>query len=491
MTKIHRLAVSALFAAIAAALLPSSPAQAQDWWPFGKKKTEVQVNNVPIARAANISTSYAPIVKTIAPSVVTIKTKRNAKPDSQPDFPSDDDDSQPQRALGSGVIVTSDGYILTNNHVVAGRDRILVDLSDNKDHEYEAKLVGADKKSDLAVLKIDVKDLPAATLGDSSLMEVGDVVLAIGNPFDIGQTVTMGIISGLGRNDTSILGQGSYANFIQTDAAINSGNSGGPLVDMQGRVIGINTAIISPNGGNLGIGFAIPINMARFIMEQLIANGKVTRGYLGVQIDNLDPDLASSYGRRSSQGVLITKVEAGTPADKAKLQRGDIITEVNDEPVKDAQTLRLAVSSLAPNTQLKVKYIRNGKESTATVVLGKLPDGDGNANNNPSSDDNTDSSGITTVKGLGFDIQALTPDIRRSLNLSPELNGVVIARVDPNSSAADKGLRRGTIILEVNDKPVTGIKDAIDAIKQGQSVVRLYIWDSGFTHYVALKKSSD
>jgi serine protease Do len=487
-----------LFSILAVFLFTTlTAAQAQDWWPFGKKKTEVLVNTAPVARDTKVTTSYAPIVKAVAPGVVTIKTKRNVKAGNQNDgnqpflLPGTDDDSggnQPLRGLGSGVIITEDGYILTNNHVVDGQDRILVDLPNNKDMEYEAKLIGADPKSDIAVLKIEAKGLPAAILGDSSQLEVGDVALAIGNPFGIGQTVTMGIISGLGRN--SILGDNStYENFIQTDAAINMGNSGGALVDVEGRVIGINTAIISPARANLGIGFAIPINMARFIMEQLITHGKVTRGYLGVQIDNLDSDLASSYGRRSSQGVLITKVETGTPADKAKLQRGDIITEVNDDPVKDAQSLRLAVSSLAPNTSLKVKYIRAGKENAVTVVLGKLP-GSGDSGGISTDDSSVDNSSISSsIKDLGFDIQALTPDIRRSLNLPTELNGVVIGRVDPNSNAADKGLRRGTVILEVSDKFITSIKDANDAIKQSGTVVRLYVWDNGYTHYVALKKA--
>jgi serine protease Do len=471
------------------------PAQAQDWWPFGKKKTEVTVNHAAVARDPRVTTSYAPVVQLVAPSVVTIKAKRHVQPGDPtagrqwPPFPGADDDRQlPRGGQGSGVIVTGDGYILTNNHVVAGQDRLQVNLPD-RDTDYEAKLIGADAKSDLAVLKINARDLPAATLGDSGQLAVGDVVLAIGNPFDLGQTVTVGIVSGLGRNDARILGHGSYANFIQTDAAINSGNSGGPLVDTAGRVIGINTAILSPHGGNLGIGFAIPVNLARFIMAQLITHGKVTRGYLGVQIQNLDAELAASYGRDPGQGVLVTKVEAGAAAEKAKLQRGDLITAVNDEPARDAQTLRLAISSLPPGTALKITYFRHGRAAVTTVTLGQLPADPAADDPDHPADGDADAEGAgALLKGLGLDIRAIPPELRRNLNLRDNLGGVLITKVDPNSAAADKGCRRGAVILEINDQPVATVKEAVEAVRQSKATVRLYLWDNGFTHYLALKK---
>ncbi|MDR2462706.1 MAG: Do family serine endopeptidase, partial [Verrucomicrobiales bacterium] len=468
------------------------PAPAQDWWPFGKKRTEVTVSNTPVSRETRISTSYAPIVKLVAPSVVTIKTKRNVKTggDLRQAFPGLDDDPPPAREQGSGVIVTSDGFILTNNHVVAGQDRISVYLPDST-AEYDAKLIGADAKSDIAVLKINARDLPAATLGDSNLLEVGDVVLAIGNPFNIGQTVTMGIVSGLGRNRAQLLGSNSYENFIQTDASINSGNSGGPLVDTEGRLVGINTAIISPNGGNLGIGFAIPANMARFIMEQLITHGKVTRGYLGVQIQDLDPEMAESYGRGASQGVLVTKVENSSAAERGGLRRGDIITAVNDEPVRDAQALRLAISSLAPGTSLKITHLRDGADHTVSVILGRLPDESVTSGGGaPMPDNAADGDNVSAIKSLGIDIQAITSDLRRKLNLR-DPGGVVVTKINPNSVAADKGIRPGAVILEINDKPVAAVKDALDAVRQSKPTVRLYVWINGMTHYVALKKTGD
>ncbi|MDR1191927.1 MAG: Do family serine endopeptidase [Verrucomicrobiales bacterium] len=470
--------------------LGTAPASAQDWWPFGKKRAEVTVSAAPVTRRAELTTSYAPVVKLIAPSVVTIRARRSVRADDARQ-PFADADAPPARESGSGVIVSADGYILTNNHVVAGQDRITVILPTDG-AEHEARLIGADAKSDVAVLKINARDLPAATLGDSDQLEVGDVVLAIGNPFDLGQTVTMGIVSGLGRKNLRILERGAYANFIQTDAAINSGNSGGALVDVEGRVIGINTAIISASGGNLGIGFAIPVNMARFIMEQLIAHGKVTRGYLGVHIDNLDADLAASYGRRSNQGVLIQSVETGSPAARAGLRRGDIITAVNDEPATDAHTLRLAVSSLAPNTALVINYLRDGAEHSASVTLARLPDHATAGGGAPMPDRAADAGRAgATIKALGLDIQPLTADLRRELNLRDTVSGVVIARVDPNSAAADKGLRRGTVILEINDQPVAAVKEVIEAVRQSRLVVRLYLSDDGITRYVALKKSGE
>ncbi|MDD5262682.1 MAG: DegQ family serine endoprotease [Methylacidiphilales bacterium] len=506
---------------IAFALIWTCPARADnpDWWPFGKKEekktAEIVVNQAPLSRDTKLTTSFSTIVKQVAPSVVTIKTSKTVKLSAQSIPPMmepflrrffgapDDEDSngpqqpvprQKQQGLGSGVIISKDGYILTNNHVVEGVDEILVDLPIAKDGEYKATVIGTDPKTDLAILKIDAKDLPAATLGDSSKLEVGDIVLAIGNPFGIGQTVTMGIVSALGRkiSDRMAMDENSerrdlYEDFIQTDAAINRGNSGGALIDAEGRVVGINAAIISPSGGNLGIGFAIPINMARFVMEQIIKNGKVSRGYLGIEIQELTPDLAETYGLKSSAGALVAGVNPGTGADKAGLKKDDIITELNGKAVDDAAGLRLMVAPLPPGSIVKIKYLRDGKEYNVDVKLSELPD-KLSALNDTGSETPPDATSGALVPGVT--IQNLTTEFRQQLNAPKDVKGVVVTNIDPNSSASEGGLRRGAIISEINGKPVANVKEALDAAKQVKTkVLRLYVWEGGNYHYVPLRKS--
>ena len=432
------------------------------------------------------SGGFAPIVKKTGPSVVSIastmvrKASGNGDDLSQlfPNFPGFNFDnpqfqqrSRKQQAAGSGVIVTSDGYILTNSHMVDGATQVRVKLTDKR--EFDAKVVGADPKSDLAVLKVNATGLPAVIIGDSSKAEVGDLVLAIGNPFDLGQTVTMGIVSALGRKG---LGIEDYENFIQTDAAVNPGNSGGALVNTRGELIGINTAILSETGGNQGIGFAIPSNMARSIMNEIKDHGQVTRGYLGVFLQDLDdPKLASNFGAKDSKGALVADVEKNSPADNAGIERGDIIREINGSPIDDRDTLKLKVGEAAPGSTLSVKVLRNGSEKTLSVKVGTLENKTAAIVESPL-DTNSSSK-------LGVSIQDLTPQVARQLNLGPTSSGVVVVQVQPNSPAAEAGIQQGDIIEEVNRKPVKSTSDFRNALGQSSKSVLLLIQRDGKTSY--------
>ncbi len=321
----------------------------------------IKVESTPVNRDAKLGASFAPVVKKAAPSVVNIYSTHivHFRPRRNPFYsdpffrqffgdqaPNDNRElTRRERSLGSGVIVSPDGYILTANHVVEGADEIKVSIGENK-KEYAAKVIGTDPPTDVAILKIDAKDLPAITLADSDQLEIGDIVLAIGNPYGLSQTVTMGIVSALGRN--GLPGFNQYQDFIQTDAAINPGNSGGALVDAEGRLVGINTAIISPSGGNQGIGFAVPVNLARHVMERLLSGGKVARGYLGILPQDITPNLAKSFNLPDQNGALVGNVYPDTPAEKAGIKSGDIIIAFNGKDVPDAQSLMLAVSECSP-----------------------------------------------------------------------------------------------------------------------------------------------
>ena len=377
---------------------------------------------------------------------------------------------QRQRSLGSGFVIDADGSILTNNHVVENAQKILVKLSDEQ--EYEAKVVGRDPKTDIAIIKITTKTgLTPASLGDSDNLEVGEWVMAIGNPFGLDSTVTSGIVSAKGRH----IGQGPYDNFIQTDASINPGNSGGPLINLRGEVVGINTAIFSRSGGNIGIGFAIPINLVKELLPQLRGKGKVTRGYLGVLIQKVTPEIADSLGMDRGRGALVANVSKDGPAEKAGVKVGDVIIEFDGKEIKDSGDLPIIVARTPVDRRVRMKVLRDKKELQLTVGVGELKDEEVVAS--------------APEKGeLGMTVQRLTPQIAESLGLE-RAEGVVVSAVDPGSVADEAGIRRGDVILEVDRKPIRNIdeyKKSLAGIRKGKGVL-LLVRRGESTLFLALK----
>ncbi|GGE73466.1 Do family serine endopeptidase [Sphingomonas prati] len=389
-------------------------------------------------------------------------------------------------SLGSGFIVSDDGYIVTNNHVISGgRDAagqgttsvvssITVTLPDRK--EYVAKVVGRDVNSDLAVLKIEARGLPFVQFGDSKRARIGDWVVAIGNPFGLGSTVTAGIVSALHRG----IGTGSANDrYIQTDASINQGNSGGPMFDLNGNVIGINTAIYSPTGGNVGIGFAIPAEEAKPIVDALRAGKRVRRGYLGVGIQPIDDNIAESLGLPKNVGELIRSVEPGYAAARAGIRQGDVVVKIGGTEITPDSTLSYTVANLPIGSRVPIELIRNGQRTTVTAVIGERPPEDqlASAGSGQGLNDDDDSDPSTpqaqpTRASLGLSLQALTPEIGRSIGLPTGVRGVVISAVDPSSNAASQGLARGDVILSINQKPTTTIQEVIAAVNAAKAAGR-------------------
>ena len=455
--------------------------------------------NPAVGATGNFSEGFSAVVEPLLPAVVNISTSKMVK-SSQNDSPFSNDPffrqffgnpfgdggngreeqqqprEQKEHSLGSGVIVNPDGYILTNNHVVDGASSVTVTLADKR--EFKAKVVGTDQKSDVAVLKIDANDLSPITVADSSKVQVGDYALAVGDPFGVGQTVTMGIVSATGR---SHLGIEQYEDFIQTDAPINPGNSGGALVNDRGELIGINTAIIAHGSeGNQGIGFAIPANMARNVMEQIVDHGKVTRAYLGIVPQDVTPDMAKEFGAKDARGALVADVSSGSPAQKSGIERGDIILDVNGKPVTNSNDLRMTISMMPPDSEANLKVFRNGSERQIAVRLSTLPTEEAAA----SSQDHGNSSAKSALAGVS--VENLDAESAGDLGISPNTKGVVVTNVDPSSEAAEAGLRRGDVIREVNRQPVKNTADFERAVRSSSNKPLLLVDRNGSTMYLAV-----
>ena len=407
--------------------------------------------------------SYADVVQIVSPAVVTVRVQAKARV-SPTQFRGDDDffrrffgergpmprqmPPPTRRGLGSGVVVSGDGYILTNHHVVDGADDIVVEFSDQR--QLDAQLVGSDEPSDLALLKVEGSNLPALVLGDSDAVRVGDVVLAVGNPLGVGQTVTSGIVSAKGRS--TYAGDGSYEDFLQTDAPINQGNSGGPLVNTRGELVGINSQILSPSGGNIGIGFAIPANMAKYVMNELRTNGSVRRARLGVSIQPVTSDLAESLGLKAVAGAIINSVDAGSAAARAGMKVGDVIKSFNGQEVRDTNALRNLVAETTPGSNATVVVIREGKEQTLTVKLDALQP--------ERAARNAEGAG-TDRAALGVSVAPLTPQLAEQAGVPRNTSGLLVEDVDPDGRAAEAGIQPGDVIREVNRNPV----DSADALR--------------------------
>lgn len=380
-----------------------------------------------------------------------------------------------QQGQGSGFIISSDGYILTNNHVVDKADKITVFLSDER--EFEATLVGSDPQSDVALIHIeDGGNLPTLPLGDSDALEVGEWVIAIGNPFGLSQTVTVGVVSAKGRSSVGI---NEYENFIQTDAAINPGNSGGPLLNIKGEVVGINSALFSRTGGYMGIGFAIPVNMVKSIQNQLKASGKVTRGWLGVIIQDIDKDLAKSFGLKKAEGILISEVQPGSPAEDSSIQQGDVLLRLNDAVLQDTADLRNKVALLLPGSTAVLDIIRDGKERTIKVKIGEKPD-----TPNQVAGYDTDSD---TLKKFGLGFQELTPELAERFGFQ-EKQGVVVSHVEPGSPASIAGMRPGQLVEEVNKEIVKNMDELNRVVSASSDDKRLLlrVRTGSYSQYVVL-----
>lgn len=440
--------------------------------------------------------TFAPLVEKYGATVVNIYTTQTVKEPPISNFPFQEHQGVPEffkkffeqqgqggqgyhgqvipqkrTSLGSGVITSADGYIITNNHVIDEADEINVRFANHE--EYEAKIIGRDAKTDVALIKIESKEpLPYVTFGDSEKLRVGDWVIAIGNPFGFEQTVTAGIVSGKGRT----LGSGNYENFIQTDASINPGNSGGPLFNLEGEMVGINTAIYSRSGGNIGIGFAIPINMAKNVIEQLKTSGKVTRGWLGVMIQNVSQDLARQFGLEKPIGALVGEVSPGSPAEKAGILPGDIIVEYEGKEIAQMNMLPALVAQTPVGETANVTLIRNGKKKNVAVTVAKLEEDEGM----------TGETGQESV--LGLTVQQLTPELAQSLKIKDK-EGVIVANVEPNSAAAEAGLRPGDLILEINRQEIKNLgeyNNALANLDKKESILLLVKRDK-HTRFVVLE----
>ena len=448
-------------------------------------KLEFNVDSQVIDRTTT-SNSYSGMLKKVTPSVVSVYSANIVKYSisQQEEFlrrfygvpiPRGSEDGEtierkiPQ-GVGSGVIISPDGYILTNNHVVTAEDgkdadEIIVLINNGK--KLQAKIIGRDPRTDIALIKIDSKSLPAITIADSENIEVGDIVFAVGNPMGIGLTVTQGIISAKGRN-IGINGKDGYEDFIQTDAAINPGNSGGALVDSLGRLIGINSAILSRTGGNIGIGFAIPVNLSISVADQLLRFGEVKRGYIGVVMRDLDPDMAEAFKLKGKRGIVINAVQEGLPAKEAGIKRGDVITAIDGRAVDNANDFRLLIGQAAPGDELTFTVYRNGKKKEMKITVG-------------------DQSKIGHLSESrifeGVKVAPLGPNEHDTFNIPDDISGIVIVKIDPNSPYS-RFFSKGMVIMEINDRAATDSRKAKHLLSEG--INKLYIYDRGRAGYLAV-----
>jgi serine protease Do len=444
-----------------------------------------QISSKSLDILTQLSDAQSEVAAVATPSVVNISTTRVIKSREEAPFDLFDDpffrrffgDQFPhpnipkehkEQSLGSGVIVSEDGYIVTNNHVIERAQEIKVLLSNKKD--YNAKLIGADPKTDIAVIKIDGKGLTALPWGDSNKLKVGEIVFAIGNPFGLNQTVTMGMISAVGRANVGIA---DYEDFIQTDAAINPGNSGGALINARGELIGINTAILSRTGGYQGIGFAVPSSMARQVMDSLVKYKKVVRGWLGVSIQEVTSDLAEEFGVKDLKGALVSGVIKGSPAEKAAIKQGDVILQYNGKVVEDTGHLRNMVSQTPIGTKVHVKLLRQKKELEVDVVIAELPKkmAEATSRNSEESEENQEESSALT----GLVVRELTPDLAARLGIDENENGVVVVKVDTDSKLFEAGIRPGDIVLQINQKNIATIEDYKKAASKIRSKERVLL----------------
>src|SRR5579884_1525977 len=463
----------------------------------------INVQETPAPRNAMAVSSYADAVRRAAPCVVNIYSTKTVSDSSDNSIDSsilsdpllrhffgdhlgDSKDSHSKahrsQSLGSGVICTADGYILTNFHVVDDADDIRVNLADGRS-EYSATLVGTDPQTDVAVIKINATNLPTVTMGNSDSLKVGDVVLALGNPFGVGQTVTMGIASAVGRGG---FGVEDIEDFIQTDASINPGNSGGALVDSEGRLVGLNAAILSRSGGNQGIGFAIPVNLARDAMQQILKFGRVMRGYLGVTTQALTPDLAKAFNLPQKQtGALIGEVLPNSPAAHAGLQEGDVITSFDGKSVNDSRELRLMIAQASPNTNADLQILRHGKLQASKTTLAEMPRA-----KTPAFAKNAKADNASKTKEASLDaveVSDLNSEVRQMLDVPSVVHGAVVAKVEPGSDSYEAGLRVGDIITDVNGQTVKNADVAIQLCHRTRGhMALLRVWNKEGKHYVAV-----